>query len=224
MALRAVASLPFMDAAASERVIDMVRTLTVEEWGEGWAVVARRLAMRGLGVVPACCPDGKRVVRVGDTAVWWQMTNDPAARTDALSNGIGDVIGPWMHVDEAVARISRLAQIPAGRLIVGCLTICRVERRVWRDGRPISLLAREYELLVYLARHAGRAVDRVELLREIWGLGFDPGTNSIQVHMSRLRRKLGDRSDAPILQTIKGAGYVLDPGPGVSDQAVGSGR
>lgn len=81
-----------------------------------------------------------------------------------------------------------------------------------RAGRPIALLPREYALLLYLARAGGRCVGRAELLAAIWRLRFDPGTNVIEVHVSRLRAKLDRGFACPMLHTEKGRGYQLTAG------------
>ncbi|TGX38828.1 winged helix family transcriptional regulator [Sphingomonas naasensis] len=106
-------------------------------------------------------------------------------------------------------------RVPA--VTLGDLRIDPVERRVEREGRAIALLPREYALLLHLARSAGRSIAREELLAAVWGLRFDPGTNVVEVHVSRLRAKLDRGFAAPMLVTDKGRGYRLiaraDPQP-----------
>ena len=94
-------------------------------------------------------------------------------------------------------------------MTLGGLRIDPVERRVERDGRAVPLLPREYALLLHLARSAGRCVGRDELLAAVWGLRFDPGTNVVEVHVSRLRAKLDRGFGVPMLVTDKGRGYRL---------------
>jgi two-component system OmpR family response regulator len=84
-----------------------------------------------------------------------------------------------------------------------------VGRTVARDGRRIELQPREFRLLEYLMRHAGQVVTRTMLLEGVWGYHFDPQTNVIDVHMSRLRQKIDKGSDRPLLHTVRGAGYTL---------------
>jgi len=83
---------------------------------------------------------------------------------------------------------------------------------VHRAGRAIDVKPREYQLLEYLARNAGRVVTRTMLLEQVWDYHFDPGTNVIDVHVSRLRRKLDDGFEQPMLRTVRGAGYRLAAG------------
>lgn len=92
-------------------------------------------------------------------------------------------------------------------LVVGDLKLDRLRRRVMRDGEEIRLQAREFLLLEYLMLNEGRVVTRTMLLEGIWGFRFDPGTNIVETHISRLRAKIGDGST--MIATKRGAGYVL---------------
>ena len=76
-------------------------------------------------------------------------------------------------------------------------------------GREITLQPREYRLLEYLLRHSGQVVTRTMLLENVWDYHFDPQTNVIDVHISRLRQKLDRNGDAPLIHTVRGAGYCL---------------
>jgi two-component system OmpR family response regulator len=80
---------------------------------------------------------------------------------------------------------------------------------VRRDGQAIALQPREFRLLEYLMRHAGNVVTRTMLLEKVWGYHFDPQTNVIDVHVSRLRRKIDKGFDRALLHTVRGSGYVL---------------
>ena len=87
-----------------------------------------------------------------------------------------------------------------------------LKRRVTRAGTVINLQPREFVLLEYLMRHAGQAVTRTMLLEKVWDYHFDPQTNVIDVHISRLRSKIDKDFDVPLLHTVRGAGYLLhDP-------------
>jgi two-component system, OmpR family, response regulator len=86
-----------------------------------------------------------------------------------------------------------------------------LSRRVKRAGAIVDLQPREFRLLEYLMRHADQVVTRTMLLEGVWDYHFDPGTNVIDVHVSRLRRKLDDGFESPLLHTVRGAGYRLGP-------------
>lgn len=142
----------------------------------------------------------------------WAEQDDARWRTRALQAGADDVIGPWMDPDEALARLLRLAESQrhaVRHMVLGDLAIDLIDHSARRADEPLDLLHREYELLVHLARHCGRIQSREALLSAIWRLTFDPGTNVVEVHISRLRSKL-DRDFAwPMLRTVRGAGYCL---------------
>lgn len=84
-----------------------------------------------------------------------------------------------------------------------------IERRVVRAGQTIDLQPREFKLLEYLLRHSGKVVTRTMLLEGVWDYHFDPQTNVIDVHISRLRQKIDKGFEHPLLHTIRGAGYVI---------------
>ncbi|MDO7843492.1 winged helix-turn-helix domain-containing protein, partial [Sphingomonas immobilis] len=107
-----------------------------------------------------------------------------------------------------LAALLRRCGEPAA-LHVGPLAINRVEHVATREGRPLALLPREYALLLYLACHAGAVVSRDALRSEVWKLRYDPGTNVIAAHVSRLRAKLDRGFGKPMLLTEKGVGYRL---------------
>ena len=88
-----------------------------------------------------------------------------------------------------------------------------IDRRVERAGRLIRLPLREFDLLANLARVPDRPLSRGALLRAVWRLDFDPGTNRVEVHMSRLRAKVDRGFDWPMLRTVKGMGYALRSRP-----------
>jgi len=110
-----------------------------------------------------------------------------------------------------------LADAPQTRLQVQDLHMDLLSQRVSRGEQSIALQPREYKLLEYLMRHAGRVVTRAMLLEHVWGYHFDPQTNVIDVHISRLRQKIDRDFDLPLLETVRGAGYRLGP-----DQATDS--
>ncbi len=94
-------------------------------------------------------------------------------------------------------------------LHVGDLELNRLSRQVIRAGQEITLQPREFRLLEHLMRHAGQVVTRTMLLEQVWDYHFDPQTNVIDVHVSRLRAKIEKGFDRPLLHTVRGAGYIL---------------
>jgi two-component system OmpR family response regulator len=133
-----------------------------------------------------------------------------AAVAEALDAGADDAVLLPASAGEIAARLAaRLRGRAPDRITLGELAIDPVERSVSRGGRRIALLPREYALLVHLARARGRCVSRAELLEAVWRLRFDPGTNVVEVHVSRLRAKLDRGAPAPMLVTERGRGYRL---------------
>lgn len=146
----------------------------------------------------------------GPPILLWHDIDDPRARTDALRGGVDDVVGPWMDPDEALARLLRLARRREGRsLQLGELVIDMLDHQATRAGQPLKLLSREYALLLHLARHHREIQSRRDLLRAVWNIGFDPGTNVVEVHVSRLRARLDRGFARAMLRTVRGRGYRL---------------
>ena len=132
-----------------------------------------------------------------------------ASITGALDAGADDAVALPVCAGEIAARLAARLRCHSPAIAVGELRIDAVERRVERAGRVVPLLPREYGLLLHLARSAGRCVGREELLAAVWGLHFDPGTNVVEVHVSRLRAKLDRGFATPMLVTDKRRGYRL---------------
>jgi len=109
---------------------------------------------------------------------------------------------------EALLRRARPDTVETA-LRVGDLEMDLLSREVRRGARRIELQPREFRLLEYLMRHAGQVVSRTMLLENVWDYHFDPQTNVVDVHVSRLRRKIETDGDAPLLHTVRGVGYVL---------------
>lgn len=112
---------------------------------------------------------------------------------------------------EAVRRRGSIApgEAPVTRLAFDDLEVDLLSRKVTRGGRRIELQPREFRLLEFLLRHQGQVVTRTMLLEGVWDYHFDPGTNVIDVHVSRLRKKLDDGGARSLLHTVRGAGYRL---------------
>jgi two-component system, OmpR family, response regulator len=137
-------------------------------------------------------------------------------RVRGLRAGSDDYLVKPFAFAELLARLDALARRreleSAARqtaLEVGDLTLDLLARTVTRAGQLIDLQEREFSLLSYLVRHAGQVVTRTMLLEALWDYHFDPQTNVVDVHVSRLRQKIDKPFDKPLIHTVRGAGYVL---------------
>jgi len=135
-------------------------------------------------------------------------------RVRGLKAGGDDYLTKPYAFSELMARIESLLRRGAGgktetKLRVGELEIDLLARTVRRGPAEIELLPREFRLLEYLARNAGHVVTRTMLLEQVWDYHFDPQTNVIDVHISRLRQKIDKGFAKPMLHTVRGAGYCL---------------
>jgi len=138
-------------------------------------------------------------------------------RVDGLRAGADDYLCKPFSFSELTARVDALlrrndrsqSEAQSPRLTVGDLEIDLLGRKVSRAGRAIALGSREFNILEFLARNAGQVVTRTMMLEKIWNYHFDPGSNVVDVHIGRLRRKLEDGFTTPILHTVRGAGYRL---------------
>jgi DNA-binding response OmpR family regulator len=130
-------------------------------------------------------------------------------RVLGLRAGADDYLGKPFELEELLARIQAVLRrtTATGTLTFGDLEINRLGHRASLAGKPIDLTTREFGLLLHLAYNANRVVPRSELLAKVWGTTFDPGSNLIDVHVKRLRDKLGKH--AWMIDTVRGAGYRL---------------
>ncbi|MGA2089498.1 MAG: response regulator transcription factor [Stellaceae bacterium] len=136
-------------------------------------------------------------------------------RVKGLRAGGDDYLVKPFAFAELLARIEALlrrgpASAATVKIKAGALEMDLLARNVTRSGREIDLLPREFRLLEFLMRHAGQVVTRTMLLENVWDYHFDPQTNVIDVHVSRLRQKIDKGFDKPMLQTVRGAGYRLN--------------
>ena len=137
---------------------------------------------------------------------------DGGARADLLARGFGEALAQDIELDELALRIGRMVEAAAKlprTLSAGPVALDFLHRDGQVDGRWLGLHPREFALLWHLADTPGRAVSRADLLLEVWRLQHDPGTNSLEVHVSRLRAKLNAAGVAALIETAAQGGYRL---------------
>ncbi|MFZ9709043.1 MAG: winged helix-turn-helix domain-containing protein [Steroidobacteraceae bacterium] len=134
-------------------------------------------------------------------------------RVRGLRAGGDDYLGKPFSIDELVARVESLVRrtetTTVTRLTVADLELDLIGRQVTRAGRPLDLTSREFRLLEVLMRNAGQVVTRAMLLEIVWDMHFDPQTNVVDVHVSRLRQTIDRDFTIPLIHTVRGAGYSL---------------
>ena len=139
-------------------------------------------------------------------------------RIRGLRAGGDDYLTKPFAPDEMAARAEvllrrRQPQQHETRLRVGELELDLVRHVAYRQGQPLTLQPTEYRLLEYLMRHSGQVLTRTMIFEAVWGFHFDPGTNVIDVHIGRLRRKIDGTGQAPLIRTVRGTGYMITSAP-----------
>ena len=140
-----------------------------------------------------------------------------ADRVEGLEGGADDYLVKPFAFSELAARLHALGRRPSAasepaRLAVGDIVIDLHRRTVTRAGRKIALQPREFTLLAELMRNPGRIMTRTMLLERVWDFDFDPKTNIVETHLSRLRSKLNAGFDSDPIETVRGAGYLIRDG------------
>ena len=183
--------------------------------GEYDVVVADRMlpALDGLSVVQAL-----RAAKIDTPVLILSALGKVDDRVQGLKAGADDYLVKPFAASELIARIEalkrrRTAGAAETRLRVDDLEMDLLARTVTRGGKRIELQPREFRLLECLMRHAGQVVTRTMLLEQVWDYHFDPQTNVIEVHISRLRGKIDKGFGMPLLHTVRGAGYALRVDP-----------
>jgi len=131
-------------------------------------------------------------------------------RIEGLNLGADDYLTKPFYVEELIARLHALGRRATGQsltvLQAGELVVNLVTREVANEGNAVRLTAREFALIEYLMRSPGRVYSRTQILEHVWGYDFDPNTNLVDVHIQRLRKKLGAAGDS-LIETVRGVGY-----------------
>jgi two-component system OmpR family response regulator len=135
-------------------------------------------------------------------------------RVEGLEAGGDDYLIKPFAMAELLARVNALARRPPPQSVQTSLRAADLDmdlmaRTVHRAGRKVDLQPREFQLLEYLMRNSGRVVTRTMLLEAVWDFHFDPKTNIVETHISRLRSKLDRALGRPLIHTVRGAGYCL---------------
>jgi two-component system OmpR family response regulator len=163
----------------------------------------------GLGIIAALRRTGGRTPILILSAL-----SDVDERIRGLQTGGDDYLVKPFAFGELLARLDALVRRANGgnsvtTLSVGDLTMDLLSRKVTRAGKSVTLQPREFKLLEYLMRHADQVVTRTMLLESVWDYHFDPQTNVVDVHVSKLRQKIDAGAERPLLKTIRNAGYML---------------
>ncbi|HEU4630907.1 MAG TPA: response regulator transcription factor [Gemmatimonadaceae bacterium] len=135
------------------------------------------------------------------------------AKVTTLRAGADDYVTKPFAFEELLARVEVLSRRPRAMappvLRVGDLELDQATREVRRGGVPVELTPKEYAVLEYLMRHAGRVMSRTLITEYVWGYHFDPGTNIVDVVINHLRKKLDNDPDQRLINTVRGVGYVI---------------
>lgn len=185
--------------------------------GEHDVVILDRMlpGMDGMAVLKAM-----RAAEVQTPVIVLSALADTNDRIEGLTAGADDYLAKPFSFAELLARVQALRRRDKGAatqpqqsvLRCGDLELDRLARQVRRGARKIPMQPREFRLLEYLMLHADEVVTRTMLLEAVWDYHFDPGTNVIDVHISRLRRKIDDGEAVAMLRTVRGAGYMISAG------------
>ena len=163
----------------------------------------------GLGIIAAVRKAGSKTPILILSAL-----SDVDDRIRGLKSGGDDYLVKPFAFGELLARLDALVRRSQEShvettLMVDDLSMNLVSRKVTRGGKSVTLQPREFKLLEYLMRHANQVVTRTMLLENVWDYHFDPRTNVIDVHVSKLRQKIDAGSERPLLRTVRNAGYML---------------
>jgi DNA-binding response OmpR family regulator len=166
--------------------------------------------------------DGLSILRqlrhrhVATPVLFLTARGEPEERVEGLNLGADDYLPKPFILAELIARVRALGRRGGGsrpvELRVGDLVLDTVSRKVRRGDRHLDLATREYRLLEFLMRSAGRVCGRMAIVEGVWDYDFDPGTNLVDVYIMRLREKVDEGFATRLIHTVRGVGYVIKPG------------
>nr|WP_086491606.1 response regulator transcription factor [Novosphingobium panipatense] len=202
--------------SAAGHVVDLCSTgqdaIFLGSTGDHAVLILDRMVpgLDGLGALKAL-----RAMGVRSPALFLTAMNGVEDRVEGLEAGADDYLAKPFAASELLARVNALARRPPivemqTLLRIDDLELDRVKRTVMRGGQRVDLQQQELKLLEYLMLHAGEVVTRAMLLENVWSFHFDPKTNVIESHMSRLRAKVDRGFGKELIQTVRGAGYRID--------------
>ena len=204
---------------------------------EGYGVVSAADGEAGLAAVSLSRPDAilldlqlpkmdglevcRRIRASGDGVPILMLTARDATRdrVSGLDAGADDYLPKPFALEELLARLRALLRRSGATstaqdtLVVDDLKLVIPSRELTRDGHPIELTRKEFELLELLMLHPRQVLTRTQILHEVWGYDFDPGSNTLEVYIGYLRRKTEEHGGPRLIHTIRGVGYVLRPAP-----------
>ena len=197
---------------AVERAIDGVEGLRLAADARFDVIIVDRMlpALDGLSLVARL-----RSLGVDTPVLFATAMGAVDDRIAGLEQGGDDYLVKPFSFAELRARLNVLArrrdaaQIDKTVLRVRHVSLDRLQRSVTAGGRPVDLLPLEYKLLEYLMQHTDQVVTRLMLLQQVWGFKFDPQTNIVETHISRLRAKIDSKDAEPLIKTVRGAGYLI---------------
>ena len=189
-------------AADGETALEMFREKPAD-------LVVLDLMLPGIDGIEVC----RRVRNASDAPVIMLTALDSVSqKVQGLEAGADDYITKPFAFEELIARVRaalRRKQTEDETISVGDMTIRPASREVERAGREIELTSREYDLLEYLARHAGKVVDKRAIFETVWGFDFEAESDSIKVYVSYLRKKLNANGEKDLIHAVRGIGYIL---------------
>jgi len=169
------------------------------------------LMLPGMDGVEVC----RRLRAADDVPIIMLTARDALSdKVEGLEAGADDYVTKPFQFAELLARVRaalrrKEARNDAGVISVGDLTIRPLSREVLRNGREVQLSAREYDLLEYLARHAGQVLSKETLFEKVWGYDFEVESDAVKVYVSYLRKKLNAGGEPDLIHSIRGVGYIV---------------